>query len=214
MSCARRRSLLVFGGLLACLAVSTPGLAQESREWTNTKGKSVTGTMVEKGDGWVKVEIKSKVHKIKLETLSKEDQEYVRNTRIRKEFACKVKEASRKASNIDFNIRTVTLQLEGVADLGEVYCQLVWISSLRTGGGPSIKAVVEAYYDRDGEYSHEAMFSNNAKVGESYRGYAYRFLDERGNKLAESGNPSSFVKYLDKARSSFKPLAKEAGEKK
>nr|NIP94387.1 hypothetical protein [Akkermansiaceae bacterium] len=52
------------------------------------------------------------------------------------------------------------------------------------------------------------------RVGESYRGYAYRFLDERGNKLAESGNPSSFVKYLDKARSSFKPLPKEAGEKK
>jgi hypothetical protein len=68
---------------ILAMVAATPLFAEEgSRTWTNTKGKTVIGTLQEKGEGWAMIEIKGKVHKIALSTLSKVDQIYVENAKL------------------------------------------------------------------------------------------------------------------------------------
>jgi len=204
-----RFSLLL---LLAVFAGTIAQAAEAPRKWTNTAGKSVTGSLVEKGDGWVKVEIKSTVHRIKLDTLSEADQEYVKNVKISKDLALRVSIDSQKPGDMAIDERTIQLELEGVDDR-KLYCLLVWISQVQSGQGSRIKHVVEAFYKKDGKYTHKASFSDNKKSGQIYRGYAVRILDSEGQMLAETASPSSNLDYLDKARTNYKPKPKNAPDK-
>lgn len=199
--------------LMVVLTGTNAQASEEPRMWTNLKGNSVTGILVEKGDGWVKVEIKSKVHKIELDTLSKEDQEYVKKAKISKKFALRVTTESHKPDDIEVDERKVHVELEGV-DGRKLYCLVVWIARFQSGQGTRnegtrIKYVVEDFCDKDGKYSHEASFSLDQKDGQVYKGYAVRILDKEGNTLAETADPSSNLTFLDKARTSYKPEPKD-----
>jgi len=51
---------------------------EKPRVWTSADGRKLTGTLEDKGDDWVKLKIKGKVHTLKLEKLSREDQDYLK----------------------------------------------------------------------------------------------------------------------------------------
>jgi len=212
MSCSRGLSL---GFSLLLLALAGTGLraSEAPRKWTNQEGRSVTGSLVEKGDGWVKIEIRSKVHKIELNTLSKADQEYVEKVKLSKKFALRVTTESGDAKTSGNNTVKAHVELEGVDDR-HLYCLLVWISQLQSSKGTRIRHVIEAFYDKDGKYTHEATFSSNRDGGQIYRGYAVRVMDQEGNTLAETAEPPSNLSYLDKARTSYKPKPKESADGK
>lgn len=215
MSYARKKSIVFLLWLLLVVFASIQSQAgEEPRKWTNKKGKSVKGIMVEKGEEWVKVEIKDKVHKIPLDSLSEEDQEYVKKTEILKEFAVKLTTASRKASDGDFDVRTLKIEVEGVNDR-RLYFVLVWLSQLRTTGGTSIAREVEGFLTKDEVRDYEARFSNVRTLGgEAYRGFALRILDESGKVLKEGAEPSSGLKFLEDARMRRKPKFRKDPESK
>jgi hypothetical protein len=60
--------------VLLALSASTLSGEETARLWTSKSGKSVKGVLKEKEDGWVKILIKSRIHKIQITTLSEEDQ--------------------------------------------------------------------------------------------------------------------------------------------
>lgn len=199
--------------LVVLTSISLPA-EEKSRVWTSSDGRTLTGVLKEKGDGWVKIEIKRKIHQIKLEKLSKKDREYIKNLVIYKPLEVKVRLESYKDSGLDKNIKTVILELTNVPKETEYYCLLVWISALKTSGTIGIKSVVESFLNSDCVEKYEAGFYNNRKVGEAYRGYALRLYDPEGKIVAERVSSNAYTKYLDQAPARFKPEPKVPKEEK
>ena len=199
---------MVLSLLLASLVGASVHAEESSRVWTNSAGKKVTGVMKGKGEDWVEIEIKGKVHKIKLASLSKEDQDYVNATKITKPLVVKTEVLSQKASDTDFDVRTVKLDIKNVEEGSEIYCLLVWVSQLKTSGGSGVKSHIESFIRKDETKYFKASFSNNRKVGESYRGFALRMMDMDGNVLVEKAEPAGYTKYLNEVRARRAPKAK------
>ena len=71
----KRLVLLWVALLLAGLSKESPGEIQ--RVWTSSDGKKLTGTLEDQGDDWVKLRIKDKIYKLKIERLSRADKDYL-----------------------------------------------------------------------------------------------------------------------------------------
>ncbi|MDP6209450.1 MAG: hypothetical protein QGG01_14145, partial [Roseibacillus sp.] len=72
-----KRLVLVFAALLVA------GFCEElsgeiQRVWTSADGKTLTGTLEGQGEDWVKLKVKDKIYKLKLDILSQADQDYLK----------------------------------------------------------------------------------------------------------------------------------------
>ena len=187
------------------------------RRWLDSQtGKSVRAYFAGVDNGMVTLETKKgDSYTIALDRLSKSDQKYIKKTKIYKPLQVKAEVTSQKASDLDFNIRSLKVDIKNIEEGKEVYALVVWISQLHTNGNTGIKTFVEDFFRKDGEYFYKCSFSNNRKVGESYRGYALRLIDEDGKILTERASTSTYKRYLDKAFTKRAPQPKEnKGEKK
>lgn len=182
---------------------------EEARLWTNSKGKSAKGVMVDKGEDWVKVKIKGKVHELPLATLSEKDRKYVHETELKKDLVIKTEVKSRRASDIDFDVRTLEVELKHLEEGRRIYGLIVWVSRLHTSGKTGVKSHVEGFYTSDGTYDYEASFSNNRKVGESYQGFALRLIDADGSVIGERASAKPYLKYLDQVHARYAPKPKK-----
>ena len=184
-------------GVMAVLAASPLAAEERPRPWTNKDGKSVTGTLKEKGDGWVKILIKSRLHEIPLDTLSEEDREYIGKAKLYKTLRMRVTtvraESSNAAKGID--IRKIKLVLENVQGR-KLKFRLVWIAQAQGHKTYGPHRTVRAEYDVDGEYVHQETFWRSTN-GAQYKGYAVRLTDDKGNTVAETASLVPLLRFLD-----------------
>ena len=194
---------------LFALTFLPAGAAEKARVWTSADGRKLTGTLEDKGEDWVKIKVKGKVYTLKLEKLSKKDQEFVKGQVIKKPLELKVEVKSWVDTELDLTEKTVEVDFKNIEPQSKVYLLMVWVASMKTDRTTGVKQSVEAFYDRDGTYEHKAGFYNNAKVGEAYRGYALEVYDMEGKLLLERASTEGMKKYLKEASARQKPKPKK-----
>ena len=204
--------------VLAVLALPAPAEdepeGEKPRVWTSVDGRKLTGTLEEKGEGWVKLKIKGKVYNLKLEKLSKEDQDYLKTHKIRKPLEIRTELKSYKDNDLEQTVMTLDVEFANMEENSELYLLLVWISkkkSDQSGGSVGIKGKLECFYGRDGVYSHEASFYDN-KNGEDFRGWAIRVMDMKGAVITERASASSYLRYLETVVTRRAPVPPEDGK--
>ena len=195
------RFLLLQVLIFAVLPVSAESEPEEEkpRIWTSVDGRKLTGTLEEKGEDWVKIKIRGKVYNLKLEKLSKKDQDYLKTHKIRKPLEIRTELKSYKDNDLKRTVMTLDVEFANMEENSELYLLLVWISKKKselTSGSVSIKEKLECFYDRDGVYSHEAGFYDD-KNGDDFRGWAIRVMDTKGTVIAERASASSYLRYLE-----------------
>ena len=187
---------------------------EKPRVWTSADGRKLTGTLEEKGEDWVKLQIKGKVYTLKLEKLSKEDQDYLKTHKIRKPLQIRTELKSYKDNDLEQTVMTLDVEFTNMEENSELYLLVVWISkkkSDQSSGSVSIKEKLECFYDRDGVYSHEASFFDN-KIGDDFRGWAIRVMDMKGKVLTERASSAGYLRYLKTVITRRAPVPPEEDE--
>ena len=187
---------------------------EKPRVWTSADGRKLTGTLEEKGEDWVKLQIKGKVYTLKLEKLSKEDQDYLKTHKIRKPLQIRTELKSYKDNDLEQTVMTLDVEFTNMEENSELYLLVVWISkkkSDQSSGSVSIKEKLECFYDRDGVYSHEASFFDN-KNGDDFRGWAIRVMDMKGKVLTERASSAGYLRYLKTVITRRAPVPPEEDE--
>ena len=187
---------------------------EKPRVWTSADGRKLTGTLEEKGEDWVKLQIKGEVYTLKLEKLSKEDQDYLKTHKIRKPIQIGTKLKSYKDNDLEQTVMTLDVEFTNMEENSELYLLVVWISkkkSDQSSGSVSIKEKLECFYDRDGVYSHEASFFDN-KNGDDFRGWAIRVRDMKGKVLTERASSAGYLRYLKTVITRRAPVPPEEDE--
>ncbi len=188
--------------------------SEQPRVWTSVDGRKLTGTLEEKGEDWVKLRIKDKVYKLKLEKLSQADRDYLKTHKIRKPLVIRTELKSYKDNDLKRTLMTLDVEFTNMEENSELYLLVVWISKKKSdqrGGSVSIKEKLECFYDRDGVYSHEAGFYDNQN-GDDYRGWAIRVMDMKGKIIAERASASSYLRYLKTVVTRRAPMPPGEGE--
>ena len=192
--------------LLSVLVVvmALPGHAEEEQEgekprvWTSADGKKLTGVLEEKGEDWVKLKVKGKLYKLKLEKLSQADRDYLKTHKVKKPLVIRTELKSYKDNDLKKTLMNLEVEFTNMEENSEFYLLVVWISKKKSderSGDVSIKEKLECFYDRDGVYSHEAGFYDH-KNGDDYRGWAIRVMDMKGKMITEQASASSYLRYL------------------
>ena len=187
---------------------------EKPRVWTSADGRKLTGTLEEKGEDWVKLQIKGEVYTLKLEKLSKEDQDYLKTHKIRKPLQIRTELKSYKDNDLEQTVMTLDVEFTNMEENSELYLLVVWISkkkSDQSSGSVSIKEKLECFYDRDGVYSHEASFFDN-KNGDDFRGWAIRVMDMKGKVLTERASSAGYLRYLKTVITRRAPVPPEEDE--
>lgn len=201
--------VLIFA-VLPVSAESEPE-GEKPRIWTSVDGRKLTGTLEEKGEDWVKIKIRGKVYNLKLEKLSKKDQDYLKTHKIRQPLEIRTELKSYKDNDLKRTVMTLDVEFANMEENSELYLLLVWISKKKselTSGSVSIKEKLECFYDRDGVYSHEAGFYDD-KNGDDFRGWAIRVMDMKGTVIAERASASSYLRYLETVVTRSAPVPPE-----
>ena len=201
--------VLIFA-VLPVSAESEPE-GEKPRIWTSVDGRKLTGTLEEKGEDWVKIKIRGKVYNLKLEKLSKKDQDYLKTHKIRQPLEIRTELKSYKDNDLKRTVMTLDVEFANMEENSELYLLLVWISKKKselTSGSVSIKEKLECFYDRDGVYSHEAGFYDD-KNGDDFRGWAIRVMDMKGMVIAERASASSYLRYLETVVTRSAPVPPE-----
>ena len=181
-----------------------PALAAEEQEgekprvWTSADGRKLTGILEEKGEDWVKLKIKGKLYKLKLEKLSQAARDYLKTHKVKKPLVIRTELKSYKDNDLKRTLMNLEVEFTNMEENTELYLLVVWISKKKSderGGDVSMKEKLECFYDRDGVYSHEAGFYDN-KNGDDYRGWAIRVMDMKGKVITERASASSYLRYL------------------
>ncbi len=201
--------VLIFA-VLPVSAESEPE-GEKPRIWTSVDGRKLTGTLEEKGEDWVKIKIRGKVYNLKLEKLSKKDQDYLKTHKIRQPLEIRTELKSYKDNDLKRTVMTLDVEFANMEENSELYLLLIWISKKKselTSGSVSIKEKLECFYDRDGVYSHEAGFYDD-KNGDDFRGWAIRVMDMKGTVIAERASASSYLRYLETVVTRSAPVPPE-----
>ena len=201
--------VLIFA-VLPVSAESEPE-GEKPRIWTSVDGRKLTGTLEEKGEDWVKIKIRGKVYNLKLEKLSKKDQDYLKTHKIRQPLEIRTELKSYKDNDLKRTVMTLDVEFANMEENSELYLLLIWISKKKselTSGSVSIKEKLECFYDRDGVYSHEAGFYDD-KNGDDFRGWAIRVMDMKGMVIAERASASSYLRYLETVVTRSAPVPPE-----
>lgn len=196
-------------GLLLAGAVHAEDEEEKSRTWTSSSGKKILGVMKSYGDDWVQIQVKGKLYKLPLEKLSKPDQDYVAAAKSKLKVTLKL--VTVNDNDLDYDRRTLSITFRNVPEDEEVYCLVVWIATAREGRQTGLKSSMEAFIDRNSTEDFEVGFSNHKELGDIYRGYAVRLIDEEGKVIKEYSSSGNMLKYLDEApaRQAPKPSKKK-----
>lgn len=187
---------------------------EKPRVWTSADGRKLTGILEDKGEDWVKIQIKGKTYTLKTEKLSKEDQDYLKTHQIIKPLKVRTELKSYKDSDLEQTVKTLDVEFTNIEENSEVYVLLVWISkkkSDQSSGSVGIKEKLECFYDRDGVYSHEVSFFDH-KNGEDFQGWAIRVMDMKGNILTERASSTGYLRYLKTVITRRAPMPPGEGE--
>ena len=200
---------------VAVLLVLLPSFlcaGERPRVWTSADGRKLTGVLEEKGEDWIKLRVKGKVYRLKLEKLSQEDRIFLRDYEIKKPLLIRTELTSHKDPDLKKTDKILNVEFRNMEKNQELYLLVMWVAKKNsdiTGGGVGVMQQLECFYSRDGVYPHKASFFDNQRVGESYRGWAIRVMDMKGNTILERASADSYLGYLREAVTRQAPEAIE-----
>jgi len=185
-------AILLFSSLLSIAA-------ETSRNWMDVKGRVIKGQLVAKTTDTATLMLASgKRVPVKLETLSKDDQDYVAKADLKpvprmlaKTVAVKSNEAGTKADE-----RKVTVDVSDVHDR-PLKVRIVWIGDSGGKNDYGVAKADEADVASDRSVEFAFKFGTGAKFSRNYKGYAVELLDEDGASISQQGSIQPLVRFLD-----------------
>ncbi|BCX46095.1 signal peptide protein [Haloferula helveola] len=156
------------------LGLVVPLVAGEKpREWTDSQGRKMTGTLVEKNQTHVEILVKSKRYKLPIESLSEDDQEYIKNADVYPDVELDVRtvkvESSGTSSFTDVDARKIEVSVKNVSGR-KLTVRCVWIGD----GGKAVgfHTMDEHTLTEDSTLEFSTTYDFKGGKLREYRGYA------------------------------------------
>ncbi|MEP4078258.1 hypothetical protein [Haloferula sp.] len=188
-----------------CLLISLVCGAEQVREWTDIKGRKLTGTLVGKDDLNAEVLLKGgRKAKLPLKNLSKEDQAYVAEADVHPDPILEVRtsKATGDGGKYDFDIRAIEVTLEEMHERSYKVV-VIWLGrdGSKTGIFLSEEAPISENVVRkkfDVTYDWKSHADND--YARDYSGYAVGLLKEAeggGHWVAKAVSMKPYTRFLD-----------------
>lgn len=156
--------------LLLGLAISA-NAAEASRDWTDVKGRKITGKLVGKDDKSAEILLKSgKRAKVPLASLSEADQEYIEAADVHPdpEITAKTLSVESNEARTKLDKRAVEVTLSKIH--GRKYSVTIhWLGPLKNGVGIYKSETKEV--SEDGKLTFEVTYDYRTTAGTDYKGY-------------------------------------------
>jgi hypothetical protein len=189
----------IFPGLIFVLALGFASAAEKPREWTDSKGRKVTATLMDKSDTEADVLLKSgKRVKLKLSDLSEADQKYVTASDVLPvpDMDVRTIKVDSNEANTQYDKRSIQVTLDRVR--GRSYTlRVVWLGPNGNTVGIFKEETVSA--DKDGKLVFTAEYKGG-KSGSEYKGYAVALVEksEFGDTIVARGaSQKPFERFLE-----------------
>lgn len=178
--------------------------ADDARTWTNNDGKTVKGVLLRSTETTVTIRVGTRDFTLKLDTLSKADQEYVKsyNEAQRNAELYKFEMVEEKAKS-DKNPASRTLKI--TLDKSDDKCLMVTIYWVGMGEGKDkigTYAIMTYVRPHDGKITAKMEFditnpeaAYHVEYGHDYFGYQILFEDDKGNVLSRYESTEGLSKY-------------------
>jgi len=197
--------------LAAIFLVGVVAASEEPRTWTHVDGRTLTGTLVEKDAGYVRLMIRGRSFRLPIEKLSEADRAYIEKADVYPAIGMDARTTKTASGGEE---RTIEVDLEDTAGR-ELMLRVIWLGSDEDG------LVVHDYEDfdveRDGAYPFTATYADPeptpqqlraAQMGRAelpkpvrYRGWAVGLADSEGKWLAKAASSVPFERFVKE----FKP---------
>lgn len=187
--------------LILALLSSAVIAAEPSREWTDAKGRKITGTLVDKAETTAEVLLKSgKRVTLKLADLSKADQDYVAAANVlpSAQMTARTVKVDSNEAGTKSDRRAVEVTVSRVR--GRSYSlEIVWLGP--KGNTVGVYKRDSQDIDADGviEFSVDYKSAQNG-VGADYKGYAVALVEdgEFGERIiARASSQKPFERFLE-----------------
>jgi hypothetical protein len=156
--------------LILGLAISASA-AEASRDWTDVKGRKITGKLVGKDDKSAEILLKTgKRAKVPLASLSEEDQKYIEAADVHPdpELTAKTLAVESNEANTKLDKRAVEVTLSKIH--GRKYSVTIhWLGPVKNGVGIYKSEVKEV--SEDGKLKFEVTYDHRTTAGTDYKGY-------------------------------------------
>lgn len=191
--------LYVIVGLITLISATAK---EESRNWKDTKGRIIRGTLKEKTatTASILLESNAKITVISLDKLSPEDRKYVETADV---FPLPVMTA--RTEKVQSNAADTKYDSRGVAvTLSKTHGRNFKVDFLFLGadkGSPTLGIYKrqQASISIDGKYMFSTVYryKSELRFDDDYRGFAVRVTDEEGNEIARTASQKPFERFLD-----------------
>jgi hypothetical protein len=185
--------------LVLCLVISSPG-AETARDWTDAKGRKITGKLVGKDESSAEILLKSgKRAKVPLVTLSEQDQKYIAAADVHPdpELVAKTLAVDSNEARTKNDKRAVEVTLSKVR--GRKYSITIhWLGPVKNTVGiykSETREVAE-----DGKLKFEVEYDHNTTAGSDYKGYVVGLGEdgEFGRQwVCKSASQKPFERFLE-----------------
>lgn len=179
--------------------------AEKIREWTDSKGRTLTGTLMGKDGTTAEVLLKNgKRAKLPLKSLSEADQAYVAEADVHPdpEIEVRTSKATGDGGKYDFDIRGIEVTLEHIHER-PYKLVIIWLgrSGSKTGIFVSEEADVSenAVRKKFGVTYDWKTYADN-EFARDYSGYAVGLLEENeggGYWVAKTASMKPYTRFLD-----------------
>ena len=185
-----KTTLILLSSILACNA------AEQSRTWTDIKGRSITGQLVAKTSDSAGIILASgRRADLKLETLSEPDREYVAGTDVAPVPKMLAKTVASKSGGRDERRVSVSVSESNGRALK---LRLVWIGDSGDKNNYGVAKTDLADVAADGAVEFDFKFGGSSVYAKNYKGYAVELTDKDGVSVARQGSIQPLVRFLDK----------------
>ena len=186
--------------LLALALVLVSSAAESSRDWTDAKGRKITGKLVGKDGTSAEILLKSgKRAKVPLASLSEADQKYIAAADVHPDPALVTKtlavESDEAGTKYDKRVVEVTLSsIHG----RKYFVTIHWLGPLKNGVGIYKSETKEV--SADGKFNFEVTYDHHTTVGTDYKGYVVGLGEDGGfgrQWVCKSASQKPFERFLE-----------------
>ena len=189
------KTTLLLLASLVCL-----NAAEQSRTWTDIKGRSITGQLVAKTSDSAGIILASgKRADLKLETLSEPDREYVAAADVAPVARMLAKTVASKsnANGTGRDERQVSVSVSETNGRA-LKLRLVWIGDTGDKNNYGVAKTDLVDVTADGAVEFNFRFGTTAVYSKNYKGYAVELTDKDGVAVARQGSIQPLTRFLDK----------------
>lgn len=184
------------------LAISA-NAAEASRDWTDVKGRKITGKLVGKDDKSAEILLKTgKRAKVPLASLSEADQKYIKAADVHPdpELTAKTLSVESNEANTKLDKRAVEVTLSKIH--GRKYSVTIhWLGPVKNGVGIYKSETKEV--SEDGQLKFEVTYDYRTKAGTDYKGYVVGLGEdgEFGRQwVSKAASQKPFERFLERKK--------------